>query len=130
MIPCPDWCGTSQWRGAEAHFASSTPEEDEATPTGFCSNACADAGMPLNKVSGEIATLRAAARRALAASAQWRDETRALSLAALEEIGPVDLDACSAEELDDIAAWANGQTEAGMPAHLAAYLGTVRDATR
>lgn len=77
----------------------------------------------------ETATLRAAARRALAASPRWKEATDTLPRASIDRIGPVDLDACSHEELDNIAAWATNVTDV-MPAHLVAYLGAVREATR
>ncbi len=77
----------------------------------------------------ETEALRAAARAALIASPRWAAVTKDLPPRSIARIGPVDLEACTADELDDIAVWAIGR-DVPMPAHLAAYIGAVREATR
>ncbi len=73
-------------------------------------------------------TLRAAAYRALKASPRWAAVTKDLPPRSLERIGPVDIEACTPDELDDIAVWAIGR-DVPMPAHLAAYLGAAKEAS-
>jgi hypothetical protein len=73
--------------------------------------------------------LPAAVRDALAISPRWIEATRDLPTRLVERVGPVDLEACSEDELLEIASWAMGKRKE-MPAHLVAYLGAVREATR
>ncbi len=79
--------------------------------------------------SSDRKTILAAAYRALKTSPRWAAATKDLPPRSVARIGPVDLDACSPDELDDIAVWAIGR-DVAMPAHLAAYIGAVKEATR